>query len=111
MAAGAVAGPGSNGITVLQLDVLLDEQHDQLQLQPPAEEFVEGLAAWLRGITSIARGVPQLQQHQQLQVCMWSACTAVHMLGTDAFALQLVLALAGSWSLNGSQFASKWPCH
>jgi hypothetical protein len=56
---------------VLQLEVLLQQQHQrcQLQLQPAAGDFVEGLAVWLRGIEGMARAVPRLLQHLHLQVC------------------------------------------
>jgi hypothetical protein len=62
--------PGSSASTVLQLEVLLEQhhQHCQLQLQPHAGEFVEGLAVWLRGIAGMARAVPRLLQHLHLKV-------------------------------------------
>lgn len=61
---------GSSSSSVLQLEVLLEQhhQHCQLQLQPHAAEFVEGLAVWLRGIAGMARAVPRLLQHLHLQV-------------------------------------------
>lgn len=62
------ASCGISNITVLQLEVLLDQQQDRLLLQPPAQDFLEGLAAWLRGLAAMARDVPQLLQHLHLQV-------------------------------------------
>jgi hypothetical protein len=53
---------------VLQLDVLLHEQVDQLYLQPPAVEFMEGLSVWLRSVQRVVRGVPRLMSSSILQV-------------------------------------------
>lgn len=59
---------GTSDIVVLQLEVLIDQHHNILLLQPHAQDFLESLAVWLRGLESLARGVPQLMQHQHLQV-------------------------------------------
>jgi hypothetical protein len=74
-----VGVPGSSSHTVLQLEVLLEQhhQHCQLQLQPHAGDFVEGLAVWLRSIAGMARAVPRLLQHLHLQVCLGVISTVV----------------------------------
>lgn len=66
--AGTGASSGTSRIVVLQLEVLLDQQQDTLLLQPHAQDFMDGLTSWLRGLAALARSVPQLMQHLHLQV-------------------------------------------
>lgn len=67
-APGSSGSSGSEGGLVLELEVLLDEGRDQLLLQPPPADFLEGLAVWLRGIERVMKGVARLLSQTQLQV-------------------------------------------
>lgn len=67
-ASGLAATSGASSVVVLQLEVLFDQQHDRLLLQPHAQEFQDALDRWLHGVEGMVRDVPQLMQNAQLQV-------------------------------------------
>ncbi|KAF8058456.1 DNAH6 [Scenedesmus sp. PABB004] len=65
--AAAPAGGASGAHAVLQLEVLLEPRRDALLLSPAPRAFDDALAAWLRGVVALARGVPCLTAHPALR--------------------------------------------